>query len=217
MMANNTQNCAVAIIGAGALGRLAANILHLNQVAVMGFYDDGIASGTVIDGIEVKGGLDQFFSLKGVGAIIGVGDIAGRRKIYERCLAGGVKLVSAVHPSASIASTAVVGQGCLIKEFAVLEIGVTLGDNCIVGNRAVICHDTRIGSHCRLAPGVSIAGYALIEDECYLAVNVAVDRKITVGARSVIASGCTIWENVPPESLVKLPQKMIVSPRRVNA
>ncbi len=204
----------VAIIGAGGLGRLALNILRLNRRKVYGFFDDEIKAGTSIDGVLVKG--TSAYLIKDrtrVDIIIGIGDIEARKRIFDLLSAQGLGFTTAVHPTACVASDAVVEQGCIVKENAVLEIGAHIGANSIIGNGTVICHDTHIGRHCRISPGVVIAGHARIGDGCYLAPNVSVDRKITIGRQSVIASGCTIWKNILEHSIVKLPQDMHVSSR----
>jgi sugar O-acyltransferase (sialic acid O-acetyltransferase NeuD family) len=207
----------VAIVGAGALGRLAVNILQLNKQKIHGFFDDNLKTGTIIDGIEVRGPLAQLSKDKGkFDLVIGVGDVKIRKRIFEDLSAQGFNFATVIHPSACVAATSVVGQGCLIKDNAVVEINAQIGVNSIIGNCSIICHDTQVGSHCRVSPGVVVAGFSRIGDECYLAPNVSVDRKITIGRQSIIASGCTIWKNIPESSLVKLPQEMNVHPRSLS-
>ncbi len=201
-----------AIIGASALGRLVANILKLNQVEITGFFDDDEKKqGKKVDGVSVVGPVSDLFSLGGkTKLIIAVGDVQKRKRLFKKFKKVGYNFANAIHPSASIASSVTLGEGVIIKENAVLEIGVKISDNVIIGNGSVICHDSKLGSHCRIAPGVTIAGYVTIDDEVYIGVNVSVDRTLTIGKKSVIASGCTIWKDVPCNSFVKLPHQMDV-------
>jgi len=201
-----------AIIGASALGRIVANILKLNQIEITGFFDDDkIKQDTKIDGIKVAGSISDLDNLnKNVELIIAIGNVQKRKRLFNKFKKAGYKFGNAIHPTASIASSVTLGKGIIVKENAILEIGVNISDNVIIGNGSIICHDTKIGTHCRIAPGVTIAGYVTIDDEVYIGVNVSVDRTLTIGKKSIIASGCTIWKNIPANSFVKLPNPMDV-------
>ena len=205
----------VAIVGAGALGRLAANILALQGQELLGYYDDSEdLSEQEIEGLPVLGTITQLQDVTPrPTVIIGVGEIPPRKALYERLAAQGFAFATAVHPTAVIGRTAQVSEGCIVKENAVVEIGTKVGANTIVGNGAVICHDSSIGEHCRIAPGVVIAGHVVIGEACYLSVRVSVDRRVTVGDNCVVASGCTLWKDVPDNAVVKLPAPMNVEVR----
>lgn len=205
----------IAIVGAGALGRLVANILRVNQQDVIGFYDDdGAKIGMTVNGLVVQGSLADLYTLSSrPKLIIGIGDVGTRQRLYEQFKADGFAFARAVHPSAVIASSAEIGGGVIVKENAVIEVSSKIGGNSIIGNGAIICHDCHIGMHCRIAPAVTIAGHVTIGECCYLGVRVSIDRRLTVGANSVVASGCTLWKPVPPNSIVKLPHPMKIEER----
>lgn len=205
----------MAIIGAGALGRIIANILRLNNEDIAGFYDDDETKiGKEIDGVRVNGKFEDVHRLIPLPSlIIAIGDIKARKNLYAKFKSESFALASVIHPSATVASSARIEEGVIIKEHVIVEVGARIGANSIIGNGAVICHDCDIGKHCRLAPSVTIAGHAVIGEGCYLGVNVSVDRKITIGENSVVASGCAIWKNVPGNALVKLPTNMKVEKR----
>jgi len=207
----------IAIIGAGGLGRIVANILRLNNQTTIEFYDDDeTKSGTEVDGIRVNGKIVDIYKLTpSPSLIIGIGDINARKELYTKFKSEGFSFASAIHPTAIVAYSAKIEEGCIIKENAVIEIGTRIGANSIIGNGTVICHDCDIGKHCRIAPSVTIAGYAIIGEGCYLAVKVSVDRKIKIGENSVIASGCTIWKDVPSSVIVKLPEPMKIEERQL--
>lgn len=203
-----------AIVGAGALGRIVANIL--GDDADVEFYDDDPSThGETVLGYPVRGSVEQIIveHQPELDPIVAVGDVEIRQELYETLVEQGYTHGTAIHPSSSVAPSADIGDGVIIKDNATIEPGVTVGDNAIVGNNTAICHDTNIGSHARLAPGVTIAGHSTIGEASYLSVDSSVDRCISVGDRVVIASGCTIWEDVPSDSIVKLPERMDVETR----
>jgi len=203
------------IIGSGALGRIALNIARLNKEEVTGFYDDNPDMiGKQVDGLKVKGNAADIFNLDPASRIVvGIGEVDKRKEMHDKLKAKGFDFAALVHPTASIASSAKIEEGCIIKENAVVEIGTAIGANSVIGNGAVICHDSNIGKHCRIAPSVTIAGNATVGAESYLCVGVKIDRRIKIGKKTIIASGCTIWKDVPAGSIVKLPAYMDVKKR----
>jgi len=207
----------ISIIGAGALGKIIADIYTCSLGDINGFYDDNIPRGEMVMGLPILGSVSDLVDLEDKPAvIIGVGDVTERKKIFEGLISKQFKIEKAIHPSVRIhpVSKIKIGDGCIIKEGAVIEHGVSIGANSIIGNNATICHDSIIGKNCRIAPGVTIAGHVIIGDDTYLAVNVSVDRKIKIGKNVTIASGCTIWKDIPDNSIVKLPAKMLVEEKQ---
>ena len=196
---NTLNDTCIAIVGAGTLGTLVENILRLAGHTDINRYDD--ASDAPIRTVHEEH------------VIIAIGDVATRIRLYDMLTRKGHRFVTAIHPTATIAENATIGAGCIVKEHAVIEPNTIVGANSIVGNGTIVCHSTTVEPHCRLSPGVILAGHVTLERECYLGVGVTVDRTLTVGARSVIASGCTIWQPVPPDSFVRLPTQMHVEQR----
>jgi len=199
----------VAILGAGALGRLTINILEAQERTIKGIYDDDLSESTTVQGYPILGTLNNALeNTQNVQVVISIGDVATRQEIFTRFDQAGFEFTSAVHPSSIIADSAEIGRGVIIKESTVVEPDVKIGENSLIGNGSIICHDVRLGNHVRLAPSVTIAGHTNVGSGSYLAVGVNVDRDITVGSESIICSGCSIWKDVPENTIVKLPTDM---------
>jgi UDP-3-O-[3-hydroxymyristoyl] glucosamine N-acyltransferase len=66
------------------------------------------------------------------------------------------RLPSGIHPSASIASDAIVSEGVSIAAFAVIEGGVSIGPGTSIGAGAVIGEGAAIGADCHIYPRVVI-------------------------------------------------------------
>ena len=81
---------------------------------------------------------------------------------------------SGVHPSATVAEDARLGEGVVIGPQAVIEAGVELGDGVVIGPGCVVGADTRIGAESRLHA------------------NVTVYHGVSIGARVILHSGCVI-------------------------
>ena len=107
---------------------------------------------------------------------IGIGDCASRRREAEKI--GVHKLVSVVHPQASVSAHAVVGAGSFIAAQAVVAPTATLGLCVIVNHGAVADHDVVIGDYCHIAPGAVLGG------------------KVRVGAGTLVGAGATVLPGV---------------------
>lgn len=208
----------VTVLGAGSLGKLAVNILWSQGHSLAAVYDDVASVLEVDDGYPVDGTLEDALN-DGVidTVVVAVGDVEARRRIFSQFEDTGFEFATLVHPTATVADSATIGDGVIVKEGAIVEPDAEVGDNCLVGNGAIVCHDVRLGDHVRLGPSVTIAGNATIGSRTYLCVGVDVDRTVRIGARSIVASGCTIWEDVEVDSIVKLPARMEKSKREPPA
>jgi UDP-3-O-[3-hydroxymyristoyl] glucosamine N-acyltransferase len=102
-----------------------------------------------------------------------------------------------VHPTAVVATSAVIGNNVHIGANAVIMDAVSIGDNTVIGAGTYIGHETKIGADCQIAPNVTIMY------RCY------------IGNRAIIHPGVVIGGDgfgfVPgPKGIIKIPQTGIV-------
>ena len=94
---------------------------------------------------------------------VAVGAAAVRQRLMDACAARGWPLPALVHPLASVASDARLGDGVLVAAGAVVETGAVIGRGAIIDVGAIIDHDCRIGEFSHMhagaicAPGTTIA------------------------------------------------------------
>ena len=103
------------------------------------------------------------------------------------------KAVIGIHPSAVVASTAVIGENVSIGANAVIEENAVIGDNAVIGALCYIGHEAKIGAATILYP------------------NVTVMYRCEVGVKCIIHPGVVIGADgfgfIPgPNGLVKVPQ-----------
>ncbi len=80
----------------------------------------------------------------------------------------------AVHPSASVHPSAVLGVGVEVGPYAVIEAGAVVGDGARIGAHAVLERRARVGAGTRLGP------------------RVVVGRDCAIGARGIVHAGVVI-------------------------
>jgi UDP-3-O-[3-hydroxymyristoyl] glucosamine N-acyltransferase len=81
-----------------------------------------------------------------------------------------------IHPSATVAPTAVLGERVKVAAGAVLESGVSVGDHTIIEAGCYVGKNTIIGSYCKLYPRVVIYK------------NVAIGNRVIIHAGAVIGA-----------------------------
>lgn len=72
-----------------------------------------------------------------------------------------------IDPSAVIAASAKIGEGCSVGANVVIGENAEIGSGCVIEPNVTIYHDCKIGDNCRIGAGASIA-YAIIGSNCYI-------------------------------------------------
>lgn len=187
------------VYGASGHGKVVADILQACGIEVEGFVDDDPLKHGEVCGLKILGDADWFTernSSKPVGIALGIGDNFARSLVIERCVALGAPLVTAVHPSATIATSAKVLPGAVIMAQAVVNADAVIGRGAIINTGAIVEHDCRVGNCAHLSPKVAIGGHVQVGDLSWLGIGSTVISNITVGTGSIVGAGATVVHNV---------------------
>lgn len=192
----------VVIVGAGGHARVVLDCLRrAGRFEVAGFLDPRCV-GQSIEGVPVLGGDELLAKLpsEGIGlAIIGIGSIGDnslRRRLFEQGRAAGLQFVNAVHPSAVVADSVVLGSGVAIMAGAVVNAGTMLGDNSIVNTGAIVEHDCVVAAHAQIAPGAVLCGGASIGIAAHVGAGATILQGVTIGDSAVIGAGSVVLADV---------------------
>jgi UDP-N-acetylglucosamine acyltransferase len=113
-----------------------------------------------------------------------------------------------VHPSAHIAKSAELGEGCVVGPFVVLEEGVQVGANTVLGVGTILHKGSVVGANCRLGPYAVIGGepmdtafrgeasFAVLEDSVTLREFATVHRASGEGAETRIGRDTLVMSYV---------------------
>ena len=122
--------------------------------------------------------------------------LSARRKLFDRFANRGYKFPVILHPSAVIASDAVLAAGAQVMAGAVIQPAVSIGPNALVNTGAIVEHDCRVGGHVHIAPGAVLCGAVSIGEEAHIGAGAVVLVGVSVGAGAVIAGGAVIARDV---------------------
>lgn len=166
----------IAVIGSALAGgaiQIIDILLEDDLVRSVRAYDDSdVAQGAEILGVPVVGALDRilldFRDGKIDSAIVAVGSIAPRKKIYNDLILAGISLPNIISKRAVISRSCSMGHGNVVLPLVYVGPRVKVGNNNYVTTSSVINHDSTIGSHCYFSTSVSVAGRVSIGNEVRL-------------------------------------------------
>jgi UDP-3-O-[3-hydroxymyristoyl] glucosamine N-acyltransferase len=107
------------------------------------------------------------------------------------------QVASGIHPSAVVASTAVLGKGVSIGPLAVVEDGVAIGVGTKIGGGCYLGREVSLGENCTIHPNVTI------RERCTLGDRVIVQPGAVIGS-------CGFGYELQNGKHVKIPQTGIV-------
>ncbi len=195
------------LLGCGGHGRVVLDCLQLCGLPVQGIIDAALPPGALVNGVRVLGGDEQLAQLdaRTVALCIGVGMMPGsgrRADLFAECSQRGFELVSALHPSAVLASRRQFGNGVQVMAGAVVQTGARLEDDVIVNTRASVDHDCAIGNHVMIGPGAVLCGEVRIGPGAYVGAGAVVLPRMRIGARAVIGAGSIVNRDVDDDMTV---------------
>ena len=169
----------VVIYGAGGLGCLVQDILLQRATnRPVAFLDSNPAKhGQIVMGLPVRGGTERIERLRdeGVtGVIVAIGDSVTRVALAETLATRGLRLISAIHPSASIAPSAALGEHLIIGARVTICVHARIGAHSVLSAGSIAEHDNQVGRGVFLGPAVRLAGTVTVEDFATLGIGASV-------------------------------------------
>jgi UDP-perosamine 4-acetyltransferase len=147
----------------------------------------------------------EFRLANGVGS---TGDSRVRAQVYRQFRELGFAFPPLVHPSASVAPSAVIADGAQVMRGALVQTRVRVGENAIVNTGAIIDHDCVIGAHAHVAPGATLSGGVVLGTGAHVGTGATVIQNLAIGAGATIGAGAVVITSVPEgETVVGVPAR----------
>jgi sugar O-acyltransferase (sialic acid O-acetyltransferase NeuD family) len=203
------------IVGAGGHGRVVLDILRQEGLwSVVGFLDSNPdLHGSAVDGVEVLGPLQMLAGLHHGGvrhAVVAIGDNDTRASFAAHIEARGVTLINAIHPSAQVAATAIMGRGVVIAAGVVVCAHCHIGDGVILNTGCIVDHESRIGASCHVCPGARLAGRVDVDETAFVGIGATIVQRIRIGRSAIVGAGAVVLRDVAAgETVVGVPARAI--------
>ena len=186
----------ILINGPGGQGRVILDAALALGLTVTGVLDDGDASS--LGGLPVTGKPASWAAHLGSGRdyIVALGNQQLRRQLGEEILAAGGRLVSVVHPGATVSARAKLGRGVFIAAGCVIGPEAVIGDFSILNASCAVDHDCVLGIAVQFGPGVTLAGGITVDDGAFLGVCACVLPEMRIGANAIVGGGAVVTRPV---------------------
>ena len=199
------MNKYVVILGAGGHSKVVIDTLRLQGDRLVALLDNNQdMRGSFVMGHRVIGGEEALDSIttEGVLAAVGVSSIAIRHKLYDVVHAKGFRHLTLVHPSAVVAGSAELSEGCQVMAGAVVQSAARIGINAIVNTRASVDHDCVVCDHAHIGPGSVLAQNVRVGAETLIGAGATILPYVRVGDRCRVGAGAVVVANVPDDTTV---------------
>lgn len=193
----------IVIWGASGHAIVVLDILRLQgNFEIVGYLDDinTTSHGTMLQGLPILGGREQLEFLRNIGVhyfIVGVGNCDVRVALGEYLKSLGFELVSAIHPSAVIASDVIIKPGTVVAAGAVINPGCEIGESAIINTSSSIDHECIIGDGAHVSPGAHLAGKVVLGRATWIGVGASISDHITIGNGTIVGAGSVVVRDLP--------------------
>jgi sugar O-acyltransferase (sialic acid O-acetyltransferase NeuD family) len=192
------------VFAAGAQGRITVEILRaLGRWSSIAFIDDDAsASGREILGVKVIGTPESVEERGAYEVVVALGHPEVRLAVAERLAGLGFRFLTAVHPSAHVAPSAIIGEGTVVCPGAIIHTEARVGVHVIVNTGAIVEHDADLADGACVSPRVLVSGRTKIGRGSFLGIGSMVLPRVSVGAGAVVGATSVVTSDVRDRSFV---------------
>lgn len=191
------------IFGAGGLGRELAYHYECdrsfsNEFQLIGYYDDTKTKGTLINGYNVLGGLEDLIKLdKETSVLIGIANSKSRKRIFnyikDNLL---LSFPTFISEKIIISTTTSFGKGSIVLPNCVVTTNCKIGDFTIIDVASTIGHDVNSDDFLMVYPGANISGNVSIGSCVEIGTGAQIIQKLTIGDNVIVGAGSVVIRDV---------------------
>lgn len=201
----------IAIYGAGGFGKEVASMI-LNKINaleptwhIVGFFDDGIASGTEIShfgkclgGLEVVNNWPTPLSIA-----FAIGSSSTLKNLVSNIDNSNIDFPNLIHPNCDFADLESVkmGRGNVIMKNVTFSCDVTIGDFNQFNSLSALAHDVKVGSFNIFMPLTRVSGETVIGDSNFFGINSIILQQIKIGNETRIGANSVLMTKTKDGSL----------------
>lgn len=193
----------IAVFGAGGLGREIPCLLDKinvidHQWNFIGFFDDGIEKGNLVDGHIVLGGIRELNEWgKDLSIAIGIGNPQVVEKIVNTINNSHIDFPNIIAPDVYFYDPSLVkiGRGNVLNHNMMVSIDVEIGDFNTFGANTVLGHDSKVGDFNTMMMASQICGHTVLNTHNFLGISSIVLQGLIVNSNVTLSAGSILMKN----------------------
>lgn len=199
----------IVIIGSGGHAKVVlSEILLLKKFKILGFIDDFIPTGTLIDKENNLFNIGKIKDLKSIVdkntcGIIGIGENYIRKKIVQdiKRIIKNFCWAKIISKNAIISKKVDIGEGTVIIPGSVINTGTKIGKHCVINTRSSVGHDNYFSDYSSCGPGSTIGGGVFVGESSYLGIGCTIKNGINIKENTIIGGHSFVNKNCEKNSL----------------
>jgi len=207
----------IAIVGAGGFGREVKMLidqinLKEKKYEFIGYYDDGLKKGTVINYNEILGSVEDLANIDyKINVVVAIGSPEIKRSVVEKLTNPKIIFPTLIHPTVLVGNEFVsIGKGCIICASTIITCNIDIKDFVILNLMCTVGHDTIINSYASFMPSVNISGEVVIHEEVYVGTGAKIINQLEIGNQTIVGAGAVVSKTLPEKcTAVGIPAKPI--------
>ena len=141
---------------------------------------------------------------------IAIGDCLSRERMGVKLLALGGSVMTVMHPSAVVSSTARVDEGVFLAANSIVAPDASVGLGTILNHNCVVDHDCVVGQYSHIAPLASLGGGVSVGNRVLVGAGARILPGIKIEDDAVIGAGAVVSRDVAlREIVVGIPAKSV--------
>ncbi|MDX6188205.1 acetyltransferase [Flavobacterium sp. Fl-318] len=190
------------IIGARGYGRevhdLAKQCSGYNtEYTIKGFLDDKSDALNDFENYpEIISGVEEYKIQDNDVFVCALGSVKWKKHYVELILAKGGKFINLIHPSSTLNTNAVIGNGVIVFMYSNISNDCVIDDFVTIQGFVGLGHDTKIGKWSHLNAYSFTGGFTVLEEEVCLNTRASVLPNITVRKGATVGASSLVIKNV---------------------
>ena len=182
------------LYGASGHAKVVIHIAEALNIPIQGLFDDNEAISQLLNYSVYPSSSIQ----KNMEMIISIGNNEIRSQLAQKYQA---KYISLIHPCAIVSSRAMIGEGTVIMQGAVLQVEVEVGNHSIINTACSIDHECKIANFVHISPNSTLCGNVQVGEGSWIGAGTIILPGVKIGKWCTIGAGSVVSKDIPDYSL----------------
>ena len=137
------------------------------------------------------------FTDRSVPVTLGVANAYTKLKAIKEFDISDLEFINIINRTSFISSTAILGKGLLINNFATIGAHAQIGNFVNISNKASVNHHSIIEDFASINPGVTLAGNVYVGKGTLIGIGATISNGVTIGKNSIVGAGSVVVRDIP--------------------